>query len=81
MSTADDGTTEVHRERFKARAWWDASGPQNAGWCIEYQTAAGDCVDDSQKIWHPPIDQLGPNDGDAIRELAASYLLKIEGTK
>ena len=70
---------EIDGQRYKARAWWDDSDPQKPGWYIEYQTAAGDCVDDSVKIWHPPIDQLGPDDGDAIREIAKSYLLKLEG--
>lgn len=79
MSASEDGVIEVQGERFRARAHWDDRDRGNTGWYIEYQTQAGDCVDDSVKIWHPPIDQLGPDDADAIRELAASYLLKLEG--
>lgn len=69
----------VQGERFHAEYYWDDRDPANVGWYIEYLTEHGDCVDDSIKIWHPPIDRIPPADEQTIRVIAATYLAKLEG--
>jgi hypothetical protein len=78
VSASDDGTIEVHGERYKARAWWDDRDSQNTGWYIEYQNERGDTIDDSVKIWHPPVLE-DEDDAEAVTAIAAAYLAKLEG--
>ena len=65
---------EIHGERFRARAWWD---DRNPGWYVEYLTEAGDCLDDSEKVWHPAL-VGGRDDIEAVTAIAAAYLAKLE---
>jgi hypothetical protein len=71
---------EVHGERFKAVAWYDDRDrdPKAHGWFIEYRNAEGDCVDDSEKIWHPRLLE-SPDDADGVTAIATAYLAKLEG--
>jgi hypothetical protein len=69
---------DVHGEHFHARVWWDDRDAQNTGWYIEYLNAAGDCVDDSVKIWHPPVLE-SEDETDAVTAIATAYLAKLEG--
>jgi hypothetical protein len=70
---------EVHGERFHARLWWDDRDrdPEQHGWYIEYLTKAGDCVDDSVKVWHPPVLEA-ESEVEAVKAIAVAYLAKLE---
>jgi hypothetical protein len=77
--TTPHGT--VHGERWRAEYHFDdGEHSGNPGWFVEYLTEVGDCVDDSQKIWHPALPSGQSPEAEAeVITIATAYLAKLEG--